>query len=171
MPLSQGPSALATLIALWFMAVARVCASWATSINRVCNPVPSATLHPIKKTFSPSVQMLPAEASTSRQVMQLQTRIPAMAGISARSTSHAPAMCPTTTPSAWALIMWLPCGMETPRLPAMLGIRLLTSKSRMPMTKPPRPTRRSRAGPGRWCRGGALPRRRRCEGMGHDRCP
>jgi hypothetical protein len=38
------------LKAEWFKAAARVCASAATSISRICNAGPMATLHPTRKT-------------------------------------------------------------------------------------------------------------------------
>ncbi|MNE64165.1 hypothetical protein D3C80_1595600 [compost metagenome] len=56
MPPNHGPSALARLNAAWFEAAARLGASWAISIRRICNGAARAIMVPTRPTPSSSVQ-------------------------------------------------------------------------------------------------------------------
>ncbi|CAM4172819.1 hypothetical protein COSO111634_34255 [Corallococcus soli] len=99
MPPSHGPTALATLKALWFSAAASVCASPATSISRVCNTELSPPPQPTRKTTSVMDHRWEVAIGYSASEAALHSSRPPAARIWKRSAAQPPNRLPTVSPT------------------------------------------------------------------------
>ncbi len=97
-PPSQAPSALATLKAEWLSAAARVWASPATSIRRICSAGPMATMVPSRKVASAAVATWWAAKTKNTSTAADHASSPPMVRMSALSAMREPARLPATMP-------------------------------------------------------------------------